>query len=54
MSQRLQEQIELVLLRSLVERKETCRKAAEHVVAFLNRQESAESYARDEAMGRTI
>lgn len=50
----LVDDIELVLLRSIVERKETCRQAAEQVVAELERQESRRQYDEDERMGRNI
>lgn len=46
--------IELILLRSIVERKETCRQAAEAVVHHLLAAESQKRYAHDEKMGRTI
>lgn len=46
--------IELVLLRSFVERKETCGQAAKAVMDEIRRIESRDQYERDERMGRNI
>lgn len=45
--------IELVLLRSIVERKETCEQAAQAVMREIGRIEANDRFECDEKMGRT-